>query len=158
VGDSQSYTAAKARATIECRVCGKPRVIYAHRATAKQAELAELVEECQFTCNSVLIDVTSELPAQRAFVDGHGAALLKVRPLSCAAPVEWALYSSKSIELASPPCSWCGKGVDESNGLGFAEKCNENPGQQIMPRCDSPDCIAAGFVERKKRKASKISL
>ena len=153
-GESQVCTAARARDFIHCGTCSKPRVVYSQYVIKEHTALADLKEESSFSCNAILIDINSELPCHRAFIDSAtGFPTISVRPLPCSAPVEWTLFASKAINIC--PCSWCGVEVEEWNGMALRAKCLEEPTQQIMPRCDALPCIAAGFVKKKKRKASQ---
>jgi hypothetical protein len=69
---------------------------------------------------------------------------------------EMRVKESDRIALMVAGLRACGVEVEEWNGMALRAKFLEEPTQQIMPRCDALPCIAAGFIKKKKRKASQI--
>ena len=88
-GNSQDYTAQKARDIIVCRTCRKPRVIYSRLAVQDKEMLEDLKLEINFSCGTTLIDTSSSLESVRAFVDKNSnAPVSTTRPVSCSSPIE----------------------------------------------------------------------
>jgi hypothetical protein len=92
------FTAQKAAGTVDCKECGKPRLIYSKFKLTERykLQLAMLVSEYEYTCGSPLTPPTHPL---------HGKTLVRLN-LDCARPMETSYYSSQISH--TDICYYCG--------------------------------------------------
>ena len=97
------WHATKARMSVPCADCGKPRVMFCmQKLTQPEKDLAQSkLDEIVYTCG-----------AEDIFGEGHALAgkLFVKQALVCGMPVEKAYQTCK---LFGPCCSWCGEARDD---------------------------------------------
>ncbi len=112
--------------TVDCAVCGKPRVIFSKNRLSEQQQITILTRLQEDTCGGHILPPDNPM---------HRSVDVKLS-VNCGDPIELAYYSSK-LGRAAIFCHCGGTGVTQNNAL--KEKF-----KTVLPMCT--DCMKNGLL------------